>query len=123
MSRIVSNKASKVINARYGNGVQAAMGVGEFLEKQISVGHLQRASHICDELEECLRLSARIRSDLFGQADLGDSLKDAPRSSNVESLMHDAFEMVRNLKSDLEMIANGLDPIKSQAGQKAVRHV
>ena len=77
-------------------------------------GHLQRTSTLCDVLDECLRLSAMLRGDLFGEGE-SSSGQDAPRNGNVDSLMSAALEMANILRTELESVVTRVNPTSVKA--------
>lgn len=94
----------------------------ESSQPQSTVGHLQKVSELCGVLDDCLKVSAAIRSDLFGEAEtLGDKATSAPRSSNVESMLYEALTMTCDLRVELERIQSGINPMKVNHSKEVYR--
>jgi hypothetical protein len=84
-----------------------------------SPGHVQKSSAICDTLQECLNLSARLRGDLFGEAEQASD--QTPRMGHVSGMLHDALEMAAQLRNELEQINEGINPMKAMQVAKGGR--
>lgn len=95
--------------------------IGYQESQPIMSGHVQQSSAICDTLQECLNLSARMRGDLFGEGEAIGDCNEAPRVGHVSGMLHDALDMVARLRNELEQINEKINPAKSGASLKGGR--
>jgi hypothetical protein len=72
------------------------------------VGLQDRAESILEQLDECMRLSATIRSEMRGESE--SETKDVPTASNLDARMNEIYTTSCRVRADLESIARHLHP-------------
>lgn len=82
--------------------------------KSSSIGEINRAKQIIEELHEAYGLSSDIDSLITGKLDKADSPEQIP-ASHLSGMLHEILTLACNIRGTLSSVRNSLDPQIKQA--------